>query len=232
LLWIIPISFFLLTLHLTKTSLSLVVNNQLIPAMKNCFFYSKKIILFILFTSSFCFKANSQELFLSVKGGGSLLFVRDGYGTQNWGTNWGIGATYMIKDSVVGLDIQGLFHIMSGPDYNNDALIYPLMLKLNLDYKILIQLELGGYYERFTRTGDQGYATYKSGDIGAIVGLNYMYPVSSKWLFGAEFEVLHGYSKPIIASLPNANTGGIGPPASYNLLFTLMNLQLVYHIGY
>jgi hypothetical protein len=199
--------------------------------MKNRFFYPKKIILLILFTSSFYFKADSQELFLSVKGGGSLLFVRDGYGTQNWGTDWGIGATYMIKDSVIGLDLQGLFHIMSGPDYNNDALIYPLMLKLNLDYRILVQLEFGAYYERFTRIGDMGFATYKSNDIGAIVGLNYMYPVSRKWLLGAEFDLLHGYAKPILATLPNASTGGIST-GSYNLLFMLMNLQIVYHIGY
>lgn len=159
------------------------------------------------------------------------MFVRDGYGIQNFGTDWGIGATYMIKDSVIGLEIQGLFHIMSGPVYNNDALIYPLMVKLNLDYRILIQLEFGAYYERFTRTGDRGFATFKSDDIGAIVGLNYMYPVSSKWLVGVEYDLLHGYAKPITATLPNANTGGLST-GSYNLLFMLMNAQIVYHIGY
>jgi hypothetical protein len=198
--------------------------------MKNHSLYIK-IIPFIIFASSFCSVANSQQVYVSVKGGASLLFVRDGYGTQNWGTNWGLGATYMIKDSVIGLEVQGLFHIMSGPDYNNDALIYPLMLKLNLDYKILVQLEFGAYYERFTRAGEMGFGTYKSGDIGAIVGLNYMYPVSSKWLVGVEYDLLHGYAKPITATLPNANTGGLST-GSYNLLFMLMNAQIVYRIGY
>jgi hypothetical protein len=198
--------------------------------MKNYFFYIKLFFL-IFFTTSFCFKAQSQELYLSIKGGASLLYVRDGYLVQNWGTNWGIGATYMIKDSVIGLELEGLFHIMSGPDYNNDALIYPLMFKLNLAYNILIQLEGGAYYERFTRTGDMGFATYKSDDLGGIIGLNYMYPLSPKWLVGAEFDFLHGFTKPMAATLPNSNTGGLST-SNYNIMFFLMNLQIVYHIGY
>jgi len=194
-----------------------------------------KISLVIFFITVFGFNAKSQEVFLSLKGGASDLYVLDGYNKQNWGTNWGFGAMYMIKDSVVGLEVQGLVHIMSGPEYNNDAFIIPALLKFNLDYNVLIQFECGAYYERFTRLTDNNpNASFsQSHDIGGIVGLNYMYPLSPKLLVGAEFDYLHGFNKPITATLPNTNAGSSGTvTGSYNLMFFLMNLQLVYHIGY
>lgn len=192
-----------------------------------------KFFLTVFFVGVFSFRAQSQEVFLSVKGGASDLYVLDGYNIQNWGTNWGFGATYMIKDSVIGIDVQGLVHVMSGPEYNNDAFLIPAMVKINLDYNVMIQLELGAYYMRFTRdyTNNPDVQYTSTHDIGGIVGLNYMYPLSPKVLVGAEFEYLHGFVKPIYANLPNANTGSVSWD-HYNIMFFLMNLQLVYHIGY
>lgn len=193
-----------------------------------------KVFFSVLIIFFFFLRANGQQLSISANGGATELFLKNGYTFNNWGVAGGLGISYTLKDTLIGIEVQGLEQSITDKHYNGNAIYVPLFLRLNPRNVNGFHLQVGPYFESLI--ADDFNLTWKKQDYGAALGINYIKAISKKLSLGANVEFFYGLNKPVEENEPVGIAAGIPVLTGvytkdyFNMQSFILNVQVIYRL--